>query len=108
MDLKIVDLVAYQIYDSRGKPTIEVELTTRLGKFIASVPSGASRGKYEALELRDFEKKGFDSLGVSKAINNINEVIKPALLKADVSLNQQKIIDKIMNDLDGTENKSAF
>jgi enolase len=106
MDLKIVDLVAYQIYDSRGKPTIEVELTTKDGKFKASVPSGASTGKYEAVELRDTEKEGFDSLGVTRAIKNINEIIKPALLKADVSINQQKIIDKIMNNLDGTDNKS--
>ena len=105
--LKIVDLVAYQIYDSRGKPTIEVELTTEVGEFTASVPSGASRGKYEALELRDTEKEGFDALGVSKAINNVNEIIKPALLKAGVTINQQKKIDKIMNDLDGTDNKSA-
>lgn len=60
----IIDIRGYQIYDSRGRPTVEVELTTSNGKFLAAVPSGASKGKYEALELRDGNNNEFESFGV--------------------------------------------
>lgn len=59
----ILDIKAYQIYDSRGRPTLEVEVTTDMGIFTAAVPSGASKGKYEALELRDGADSSFASLG---------------------------------------------
>lgn len=59
----IIDIVAYQIYDSRGRPTIEVAVKTEKGLFTAAVPSGASKGKYEALELRDGADSSYDSLG---------------------------------------------
>ncbi len=99
---KIKRMLAREILDSRGNPTIEVELETDLGIFIASVPSGASVGKYEAVELRDGGKR-YNGKGVLKAIKNINEIIGPKLKGQDVT--QQKKIDKLMVDLDGTENK---
>ncbi|MCX6720621.1 MAG: enolase [Candidatus Staskawiczbacteria bacterium] len=98
---KIKSIVAREIEDSRGKPTVEVELETERGVFVASCPSGASTGAGEALELRDA-----DGLGVSGAINNINKIIAPKLKGKDV-LNQQEI-DRTMLDLDGTENKSTL
>lgn len=64
----IIDIKAYQIYDSRGRPTIEVEVVTEKGSFTAAVPSGASKGKYEALELRDGSDDSFESLGTVKKI----------------------------------------
>lgn len=92
---------AKEILDSKGIPTIEVELMTDSGKFSASVPSGTSTGKYEAVELRDENGKG-----VSKAIKNINEIISPELEGKDAS--NQKEIDDLMVSLDGTENKSKL
>ena len=96
---KIKEIKAKEIQDSRGKPTVEVELTTDKGVFRASVPSGKSTGKNEALELRDADGKG-----VSKAIENINTVIAKALVGMDPT--EQKALDEIMLKLDGTENKS--
>jgi len=98
---KIKEIIAREIKDSRGRPTIEVVLETEKGEFVASVPSGASTGENEALELRDADGKG-----VFTAIKNINEIIAPKLKGKDV-LNQQDI-DKIMVELDGTENKSKL
>jgi len=98
---KIKEIIAREIKDSRGKPTVEVELETDKGVFVASVASGASTGANEALELRDD-----DGRGVLTAIKNVNEIIAPKLKGKDV-LNQQDI-DKIMLDLDGTENKSRL
>ena len=98
---KIKNIIAREIKDSRGKPTIEVEVETDKGVFIDSVPSGASTGATEALELRDADGKG-----VSTAIKNINEIIAPKLKGKDV-LNQQEI-DRTMIELDGTENKSKL
>ncbi len=98
---KIKNIEAREITDSRGRPTIEVVLETEKGEFVASVPSGASTGENEALELRDADGKG-----VFTAIKNINEIIAPKLKGKDV-LNQQDI-DKIMVELDGTENKSKL
>ena len=71
---------ARQIFDSRGNPTVEVDLTTAKGTFRAAVPSGASTGIYEALELRDGEKANYHGKGVLKAIDNINSLITPALI----------------------------
>ena len=100
----IKEIHAREILDSRGNPTVEVDMTldnniTRT----ASVPSGASTGSREALELRDNDPKRYGGKGVLNAVKNVNEVIRPALLgkKAD-----QASVDKILLDLDGTENKS--
>ncbi len=98
---KIKSIKAKEISDSRGNPTVEVELETEKGVFVASCPSGASTGKNEALELRDADGKG-----VLKAIENINEVIAPKLKGKDPI--NQKEIDDLMISLDGTENKSRL
>jgi len=101
----IKSLKAKEILDSRGNPTIEVELKTNKGVFKASVPSGASRGKYEAVELRD-KGKAYQGMGVSKAVKNINNIIAPNLESKDET--EQKQIDELMIKLDGTENKSKL
>jgi enolase len=103
--LKIKSIKAREILDSRGNPTVEVELETDFGKFFASVPSGASKGKYEAVELRDGGKRYFGK-GVKKAIKNIEEIISKKLKVFDVT--KQKEIDQILIELDGTENKSKL
>jgi len=101
MQSKIKSLQAREILDSRGERTVEVKLTTDLGSFFSSAPSGTSKGKYEALELRD--EKG---RGVSMAVKNVNEIINPELQGKDVG--DQKEIDKILIELDGTKNKSKL
>lgn len=104
---KIKNIYAREILDSRGNPTVEVELTLESGiKAVASVPSGASTGKNEALELRDNDKDRYHGKGVLKAINNVNNIIKPLLIGKD-SLNQEEI-DRIMLEKDGTENKEVL
>ena len=104
---KIKNIYAREILDSRGNPTVEVELTLESGiKAVASVPSGASTGKNEALELRDNDKNRYHGKGVLKAINNVNNIIKPLLIGKD-SLNQEEI-DRIMLEKDGTENKEVL
>jgi enolase len=102
---KITDIRATQILDSRGNPTIKafVKVGESWGNF--SVPSGASTGVHEALELRDGGKK-YLGQGVSKAIANIEGIIKPALVGLDAS--NQRLIDETMITLDGTENKSKL
>jgi len=101
--MKIKKIKAREILDSRGNPTVEVELISDDGVFFASVPSGASVGKYEALELRDGEKR-YKGRGVLKAVKNINEIIGPKLINQDPT--KQKEIDELMIELDGTKNKS--
>ena len=101
----IKNIKGREILDSRGNPTLEVDLETDLGVFRASVPSGASRGKYEALELRDGGKRYFGK-GVLKALKNINEIIGPQLKGKDVT--HQKEIDELMIKLDGTDDKSSL
>ena len=101
---KIIDVKAREILDSRGNPTVEVDVLTISGAFgRASVPSGASTGSNEALELRDNDER-YLGKGVLKAVSNVNEIIKPKLIGMDVS--NQKEIDNMMIDLDGTSNKS--
>jgi len=102
-DTKLKKIIAREILDSRGFPTIEVEIEGEFGKITASVPSGTSTGKYEALELRDGGER-YKGMGVLEAIKNINETIAPVLIGGD--LTAQKELDKILIDLDGTENKS--
>ena len=93
--------------DSRGNPTVEVDVTTVSGAFgRAAVPSGASTGVHEALELRDNDKKRFLGKGVLKAVDNINEIIAPALYGMSV-LNQMQI-DQLLIELDGTKTKSKL
>lgn len=104
---KIKNIYAREILDSRGNPTIEVEVTLESGiKGIASVPSGASTGKNEALELRDNDYNRYHGKGVLKAVNNVNNIIKPLLIGMD-SLNQE-LVDMIMIEKDGTDNKSVL
>lgn len=100
----IAEVHARQILDSRGNPTIETEVRLDDGaKGVASVPSGASTGKSEALELRDREEKAFGGLGVLRAIRNAEEKIAPAIRGLDAA--RQGLIDRVMIDLDGTRNK---
>ena len=100
----IIDVKARQILDSRGNPTVEVDVTTQNG-FVgrAAVPSGASTGAYEAVELRDGDKSKYLGKGVLKAVENVNTTIAKALEGVDVF--EQNAIDKLMIDLDGTDNK---
>lgn len=103
----IIDVHARQILDSRGNPTVEVEVTTEDGHFgRAAVPSGASTGKYEAVELRDGNKKRYLGKGVTQAVSNVNEQIADELV--GVSVFEQVYIDQVMNELDGTNNKSKL
>ena len=100
----ITDVYAREVLDSRGNPTVEVEVYTESGAFgTALVPSGASTGEYEAVELRDGDKERYLGKGVLNAVENVNEKIAPNLLGMDVT--QQVIIDQMMRELDGTENK---
>ncbi|MCO5572940.1 hypothetical protein L7F22_026701 [Adiantum nelumboides] len=100
---KITKIFARQILDSRGNPTVEVDLHTNKGWFRAAVPSGASTGIYEAVELRDGDKSKYLGKSVQKAVINVNEKIALALVGMDPT--QQTQIDKLMIDLDKTENK---
>ena len=101
----IIDVYAREVIDSRGNPTVEVEVRTESGAFgRAIVPSGASTGEREALELRDGDATRFLGKGVLKAVSNVNDIIGPAILGYDVT--EQPLIDKTMIELDGTKDKS--
>jgi enolase len=101
---EIVQIKAREILDSRGNPTVEVDVTLNSGGHgRAAVPSGASRGEHEALELRDGDAKRYQGRGVLKAVNNVNSVIAKALIGYDAS--QQVQLDARLIELDGTENK---
>merc|ERR1719188_1326149 len=100
---KIVSIKAREIFDSRGNPTVEVDLCTEVALFRAAVPSGASTGIYEALELRDGDKNRLLGKGVLKAVKNVNELIAPKLVGLDCT--KQKEIDCLMVEtLDGSQN----
>ena len=104
---KIKSIYAREILDSRGNPTVEVELELESGiKSMASVPSGASTGKREALELRDNDKNRYHGKGVLKAVSNVNNIINPLLIGLEVK--EQREIDNIMIEKDGTENKELL
>lgn len=104
---KIQSVKAREILDSRGTPTLEVEIETDQGlRSRAAVPSGASTGAHEAIELRDKDPKRFLGKGVMKAVNNVREICAPAVLGKSVS--DWKAVDKILLELDGTENKSKL
>jgi enolase len=103
----IAEIFARQILDSRGNPTIEVDVLTDEGAMgRAAVPSGASTGVHEAVELRDGDKKKYLGKGVLKAVKNVNDIIAPALLGNDAA--DQTGIDQMMIELDGTENKGKL
>ena len=103
----IVDVLAREVLDSRGNPTVEVEVFTESGAWgRAIVPSGASTGEHEAVELRDGDKERYLGKGVLKAVQNVNDIIAPELVGYDVL--DQPLIDKILIELDGTENKSKL
>lgn len=105
--MSILDIKALEIFDSRGFPTVEVSLKTEKGTFRAGVPSGASTGIYEAVELRDDDKSRLLGKGVLKAVNNVNTIIKPALLGKSVT-NQKEIDDLMVQVLDGTKNQYGW
>ena len=103
---EIKEVKGREVLDCRGNPTVEVEVVTKAGVFgRASVPSGRSRGRHEAFELRDGEKR-YHGKGVLKAVKNVNEIIAPMLKGKDVT--KQREIDELMIELDGTENKSKL
>ncbi|TRY72625.1 hypothetical protein TCAL_03948 [Tigriopus californicus] len=106
--MPIKKIHARQIFDSRGNPTVEVDLTTEKGIFRAAVPSGASTGIYEALELRDQDKSKYMGKGVSKAVENINTIIAPKLVEMSLDPVDQANVDKVMLDMDGTDNKNKL
>ena len=101
----IVELIGREILDSRGNPTVEAEVTLESGVVgRAAVPSGASTGEYEAVELRDGDEKRYFGKGVLNAVKNINTVIAPELEGCDAA--EQRLIDEVLIELDGTDNKS--
>ena len=103
--MKIEKIIGREILDSRGNPTVEVDVILESGfPGRASVPSGASTGEHEALELRDGDKKRYGGKGVLKAVNNINNIIAPKLI--GMSALEQMSIDHAMLALDGTKTKS--
>src|SRR6201993_2102190 len=100
----IYDIQAREILDSRGNPTVEVDVILAGGAVgRAAVPSGASTGEHEAIELRDADKKRFGGKGVAKAVKNVTDKILPALKGVDAL--DQLTVDRIMIDLDGTDTK---
>ncbi|GKQ43025.1 enolase [Companilactobacillus sp. RD055328] len=103
----IIDILGREVLDSRGNPTVEVEVYTELGGFgRAIVPSGASTGEHEAVEMRDGDKKRFGGKGVLKAVEHVNNELAKAVVGLDVT--DQREIDKTMIELDGTENKGKL
>ncbi|MDR2349873.1 MAG: phosphopyruvate hydratase [Deltaproteobacteria bacterium] len=105
--MTIHDVVAREILDSRGNPTVEVDVWLQEGYLgRAAVPSGASTGSHEALELRDDDPKRYGGKGVQKAVENVNRVIGPALIGQDA--HSQANIDRVMIELDGTKDKSKL
>jgi len=103
----ITDIYARQVLDSRGNPTVEVELYTEDGGFGRGiVPSGASTGEHEAVELRDGDKSKFMGQGVTKAVENVNKLIAKKIVGYEVT--DQLAIDKAMIELDGTPNKAKL
>ena len=103
---KIERVVSREILDSRGNPTVQVDLYTKTGFGRFSVPSGASKGHREALELRDGDRQRYHGMGVRKALDNIDNILRPKILGLDSR--EQTKIDRMLIDLDGTENKSKI
>ncbi|KAL0254699.1 phosphopyruvate hydratase [Diplodia seriata] len=106
--MAITKIHARSVYDSRGNPTVEVDIVTETGLHRAIVPSGASTGSHEACELRDGDKSKWGGKGVTKAVANVNDVIAPALIKEGIDVKDQSKVDKFLIDLDGTPNKTKL
>lgn len=105
MSFEIENIHAREILDSRGNPTVEVDVWTCCGFGRAAVPSGASTGTHEALELRDGDDR-YNGKGVLQAVRNVNEIIGPKLIESEISALEQRAVDNFMLDLDGTPLKS--
>ena len=106
-ELEIIDIKAMEVLDSRGNPTVQVEVMVDGGfTGVAMVPSGASTGAFEAVELRDGDATRYKGKGVLKAVENVNTIVKPEIIGMD-ALNQPAI-DKFLIDLDGTPNKGRL
>jgi len=104
-DTTIIDVIGRQVFDSRGNPTVEVDIHLECGACgRAAVPSGASTGEHEAVELRDGDKTHYMGKGVSKAVEAVNEQIADAIIGEDAT--DQVVIDRMMRELDGTKNKA--
>src|SRR5579859_4513739 len=103
---EIAAVIAREILDSRGNPTVEVEVQTETGRGRAAVPSGASTGEHEAIELRDGDKKRYLGKGVTKAVANVNQTLGPSVVGMD-SLDQAAV-DKVLIDADGSPNKGKL
>ncbi|KAI1661505.1 enolase [Daldinia decipiens] len=106
--MAIKKIHARSVYDSRGNPTVEVDVVTETGLHRAIVPSGASTGQHEACELRDGDKSKWGGKGVTKAVENVNTVIAPAVIKEGLDVKDQSSVDKFLNSLDGTPNKTKL
>lgn len=105
----ITSIKAAQRLDSRGKPTVQVRVTTSDGTFPALVPSGASKGDYEAIELRDGDNAFFQGNGVLKAVHNVDNILGPAIIEKKFDIAKDlKAIDELMIKLDGTDDKSRL
>ena len=103
----IENVHAREILDSRGNPTLEVEILLEDGSFArAAVPSGASTGAFEAVELRDGDKSRYEGKGVEKAVANVNDIIAPEVIGFDAA--DQRGLDRLMIELDGTRNKGKL
>ncbi len=103
---EITAVLARTILDSRGNPTVEVEVQTHSGHGRAAVPSGASTGEHEALELRDGDKKRWQGRGVDKAVANVTQTLGPSIIGMDAL--DQAAVDRVLLDADGTPNKSKM
>ncbi|KAK6201679.1 enolase 1 [Scheffersomyces amazonensis] len=106
--MTVTEIHSRYVYDSRGNPTVEVDLTTEKGSFRAIVPSGASTGSHEAIELRDGDPSKWLGKGVLKAVSNVNDIIAPAFIKANIDVKDQAKVDEFLIALDGTPNKSKL
>ncbi|KAI9765842.1 MAG: hypothetical protein M1840_007124 [Geoglossum simile] len=106
--MAITKIHARSVYDSRGNPTVEVDVVTEAGLHRAIVPSGASTGQHEACELRDGDKSKWAGKGVIKAVNNVNTIIGPGLIVENIDVKDQSAVDQYLNRLDGTPNKTKL
>jgi len=106
--MPITKIHARSVYDSRGNPTVEVDVVTETGLHRAIVPSGASTGQHEACELRDGDKSQWNGKGVTKAVANVNEIIGPAIIKENIDVKDQPKVDEFLIKLDGTPNKTKL
>ncbi|KAF8252670.1 enolase [Wilcoxina mikolae CBS 423.85] len=106
--MAITKIHARSVYDSRGNPTVEVDVVTETGLHRAIVPSGASTGQHEAVELRDGDKTKWGGKGVLKAVANVNTIIAPAVIEKNLDVKDQAAVDAFLNSLDGSANKGKL